>query len=380
MLGCLCASAGAQGAPAPAADLQPSKITLDAADTPLADVVASLAKQSGNAPLALPDDLRRLKVTLRLKDVPYWTALDALCDSAGLLYVPDLLSGGLRLDKAVVRRDFGVVSGPVAVKLEQVRRDGEYRVIRSNWVVDELYCVLRFFYEDRLPVLDATAEVVEARAPDGMRLFKTRMNGPTPYVAEAPPPRRPPTGTLVLAHARLPAGLDRITELTGVVRLTLGRGERRISVPDVTARGASASDADFTVTVVSADREGESTRAVVEVAIKPPRTDPPLIAPRLPYGFFLVSPDGKRVLGVIERVARNLRGAGNTEGAGEAAKVAGDVRFTLSFPGAAGPRASLVYVYPERVEMREVPFRMTDVPVGRPGPAGAGPGKPAATR
>jgi hypothetical protein len=373
MLLALCGVSIAQAPPEQPADLAASKITLDAADMPLADVVESFAKQSGNAPLGLPDDLRRQKVKIRLKDTPYWTALDALCDAAGLLYVPDLKSGGLRLDKALRREERGDSNGPVAVKLELVRRTGEFPRTPTGWHVDDLYYVLRFFYEDRLNVVEARAEVIEAMAPDGMRLIKTQINSPQPYAVAFAPPKRPPTGTLTLCFKSPPAGVDRVAALTGVVRLMLGKGDRRIQVADIATPEASASNDDFTMTVVSVEREAESARVAVRLGLKAQRTEAPLMAPALPYGFFLVGAGGERLPGSVERLERNFHAAAGADGEGDAAKVSGDVKYTLVFRGRMGAKMSLLFAYPERTEVREVPFRLTDLPAtrGTPKPAEA---------
>ena len=53
-----------------ASRVQSSKVTIQAKASPLSDVLAELARKSGNAPLVVPDDLKRLPVTLKVKVAP----------------------------------------------------------------------------------------------------------------------------------------------------------------------------------------------------------------------------------------------------------------------------------------------------------------------
>jgi hypothetical protein len=73
---------------------QPSRVRLDFQDTPLTEVVKSLSNQVGFKVALYPETLpkwRYQRVTLRVPDpVPFWRAIDLLCDAAGLQHNPSL--------------------------------------------------------------------------------------------------------------------------------------------------------------------------------------------------------------------------------------------------------------------------------------------------
>ncbi len=67
--------------------LVPTKVSLNFRDTPLIDAVGELAKRSGQR-IALdgePAKYANRTVTLEIKDVPFWQALDRFCEAAGLI-------------------------------------------------------------------------------------------------------------------------------------------------------------------------------------------------------------------------------------------------------------------------------------------------------
>jgi hypothetical protein len=71
-----------------AAALSPTKINLTFKDKPVKDVFAELAKQSGYKFEVYPqgDDRERKQISLELKDVPFWQALDKVCETCGVFF------------------------------------------------------------------------------------------------------------------------------------------------------------------------------------------------------------------------------------------------------------------------------------------------------
>ena len=61
--------------------LTPTKVRIKATETPLAEVIADLAKQANmRVQLARePADLPGRKITIEIKDTSFWEALDAIC-------------------------------------------------------------------------------------------------------------------------------------------------------------------------------------------------------------------------------------------------------------------------------------------------------------
>ncbi len=73
---------------------QATRVRLDFQRAPLTDVVRSIGRQAGFQVVLYPDNLRNWKaqrVTLRQSGtVPFWKAVDLLCESAGLQAFPEL--------------------------------------------------------------------------------------------------------------------------------------------------------------------------------------------------------------------------------------------------------------------------------------------------
>lgn len=100
--------------------LRPARrVTLEAADRPVREVLESLSKQSG-VPLDLEQTPQAEKVSIAARGVTFWEALDAVCRASGKLAV-DLDSAKASVVKAGAYvpcpRRF---SGPFAVVLESV--------------------------------------------------------------------------------------------------------------------------------------------------------------------------------------------------------------------------------------------------------------------
>lgn len=252
-------------------------------------------------------------------------------------------------------------------KLDRVTRLGEYRIFRQDGEPGELSCVFRYFWEDRLPVIRAEAEVVEAFAPDGRRLYKSQQPEPAPWRISFRQGRRPPTGALVVTLTRLPEGIRKVQEIEGLVRLWIGTGKKEIAIKDVLFHpGDKASAPGLTLVLQSATRTGNRIDVAVEAEIAGPNAC--FIAesctPR--YGFFLEGPDRKRRPAAVERIERDLRAKAGEEKetAEKAADVTGKVTVWMKFedlPDAAG--WTLVYCGPESIKADDVRFKIKDIPV-----------------
>lgn len=105
----------------------PSEVTLRVAQAPLPEVLAAFSEQTGNRLVdqteAFGGEEARRKITLTLKDEPFWPAIDRLLDEAGLGVYPYGEEGALTLIKrgAGERSRFGrgTYAGPF--RLETVR-------------------------------------------------------------------------------------------------------------------------------------------------------------------------------------------------------------------------------------------------------------------
>ncbi len=92
-----------------AAALQPRLINVDFKDTPIRKAIEELTRQSGykfdigNNGGGGSNDPEKRVVTLRLKDAPFWEALDRLCDVGGLTFS----EGWYSPDQESLHLDFG---------------------------------------------------------------------------------------------------------------------------------------------------------------------------------------------------------------------------------------------------------------------------------
>ncbi len=102
-------------------------VSLDVADQPLSEVVRELARQSGNTPMEIDPAMKDLKVTVKVKNVFYWKALEAVCESTGtyLVMKPSLEHAGqgiflaVRTDRII---EMGTIAGPGVVKVSRLER------------------------------------------------------------------------------------------------------------------------------------------------------------------------------------------------------------------------------------------------------------------
>jgi hypothetical protein len=99
------------------AALAPKFITLQCKDKPLREAIKELARQSGykielSTPAGANDERERRLVTLDLKNVSFWDALERVCGQGGLA----VHEGWYGPDQAMVRLDFGEMNpGVVSV-------------------------------------------------------------------------------------------------------------------------------------------------------------------------------------------------------------------------------------------------------------------------
>ncbi len=109
----------------------PSTITIDVKQTPLETVMKRFGELSGNVPLTIKTAATRKKpVTLQLKDVPYWQAVDELRKAAGLVYAYDYTTRGMALYAGRPGDEIGAYPGPAMVKLNTISR--WLHVLRGN--------------------------------------------------------------------------------------------------------------------------------------------------------------------------------------------------------------------------------------------------------
>jgi hypothetical protein len=344
-------------APAGGVNYDASKVTLDVKDAPLSEVLESLAEQSGNtAPKA--DKFADRRVTLSVKDVPYWQAFDKACESAGVVYQSALWRGAtaMLVDAKVKAPGVSAYAGPVVLWVDRVQRtSSEMRTLSTR--TDTATAVMaptqrsinvqaRMSIEDRLVPSGCAARFTVALTPDGTNVLpKAPFNMPAPAKGARRISYTNWSPTMSVPDS--PEGIQGPLTLEGKVQVEYFHGTRRVQVDDVFAGGRkTAGDDDVRLVDVAVDLRAGNAR--ISFTLKTDEAHAGLVGYEMPkgYGFTLVDPAGKP------------QGAfGGWSSTGEAVSL--DIRNVPDVPG----KWSLLLVYPERVETKEYPFTIKDVPL-----------------
>ena len=379
---------GQAPAPAPADKFGygPSKITLEAKDMPLAEVVEKLAEQSGNTRLGVADDLKDKTVTLSLKDVTYWEAVEAVCAKLNLLCIIDYRrmaaqgedSGWFQLVEAGKDAKLNGFSGPVVVRLDTCVKTLAYRQAKTAGMAygsqGGLNFAVSYAYEDRIEPLMSEAEVKSALAPDGKNFL----------TADAPPMRGrwggmnavngkqvvPPFSSFMLMVPDVPDDLAKLSEISGIVRLEFGSGEKEVTIDDVVnAVGKELKFDDWTIKVVKVDKNKWGLQVQVEATYKGQPVDLPAYMTAGSYGWWVKGgEDGKKVRGFNYGIGRAAWGGPGGPRAGNMVVIGGQPpakgQQSITFQGnfEAGTY-SLTLLLPTVHETKEYPFTIKNVPL-----------------
>ena len=163
-----------------------SRITIDETDVPLAEVLGMLVEQSGNRPIT-PLKIGEERVSLKIKDMPYWQAVDTLCSSSGLAWGAYWGPHLFRVYKVKVPAHYVCVyTGPAAVRVARVTREFTDRRIlefgadrnpvgENHTTHRGIDIQLTFYVEDRLPLISGKMEVTKVLTPDGVNRLATHV-------------------------------------------------------------------------------------------------------------------------------------------------------------------------------------------------------------
>ncbi len=350
-----------------------SRVTFAADAMPLSTVLELLADQSGNRRLEVPNTVAAKPVTLAVKDMTYWEALDAICRSAGLQYEPTAERPAFHLVDAAGVQDIGGYAGPVVVKLTSCtqtrqksrefrrREGGDPLPAASQTLSWELTC----FWEDRLPVVVSDAWVTTVTAPDGRKLIALEPE-PNKELPEGFPEwhqhssysdmgNTGVSGELQFSLPEVPAGLQKFATVEGVVRLKLGVGEKSIEVGNIFQGQPKTTEADgISVTLNRATRD-EDTVHLSLIMVTDGRCPMPSLGKQANrFGLKLQDPKG---------ALHSDLGGGGFSGSGWGTGFRGQLEITVcGVPDIPG-EWTLIYTYPEKLEPRDYPFKIRDVPV-----------------
>ena len=280
--------------------LDASKVTLKMQDVDLDRIIEALSEQSGNTLVRLPEAWEGKPLTLDVTDMPYWQALDKLCASAKLIYTPDYQNGGLKLAAAEEGEDLSAYAGPTVLKLTSATQIRTFRGTAVPAAVQGMLNSLNyrfdFYWEDRLQPIQSEVAFTSAKAPDGTELKLNETPRTFVGVWGGGGGRRRTAASQAFTNITdVPANLEKVAELHGVVRLALGEGEKEIKVADALAEGEKSGKLDdTTLTVTSVNRRNNWATLGVKMTVDGKDTEITRYPAGSPYGFFLIDPNGEK--------------------------------------------------------------------------------------
>jgi len=278
-------------------------VTLKLKNAELDEIIQALADQSGNRPLPMPTAWEMKPLTIEVTDMPYWQALDKVCAEAGLMYIPDYQAGGLRLTPNEDGIDVSAYAGPFVVKLDSATKRKYFRPQNRRFQTDGLSYSLIWFWEDRLTPIESTVTMANAAAPGGEALELAPMVGRGVVMGgfmmgggrRGGRGRTMAVGNMNVNITEVPKDLEKVGEISGVAKLTMGEDELTLKINDVLAGGEkSGTVGNTTVTVVNVNRR--NTWAWLQLRQTVDGKPAPAVGypAGSPYGFFLVDPNGER--------------------------------------------------------------------------------------
>ncbi len=346
-----------------------SRVTLNVRDAPLSEVLSELAEKSGNAPV----DAGMFKdrtVTVSVKDVPYWQAMDLVCKPAGAFCDRRWHQNKgfvLLAESAKDAPEACAYAGPAVVSVNQVERTktvrqllrfrtSQYPYPQPDWTERYIRVGMDYAVEERLRVLGGRVGFRKATTRDGTDLLKDQAAALDRADAmektaghEAADFTMDPSPYLVLKDR--PEGVKGPLRIEGVVRLTFAVGRKELRIDKVFAGEKRTAEAgNVRLDLTSGVREGVSGAINLKIAADPPKGRNINYDSRLGFGFTVVDANGKK---------QGKFTGWSQEGDGK------DVTITITvtdLPATTGDLA-LVYSYPESVETKEYPFTLKDVPL-----------------
>ncbi len=328
----------------PAADdpLAPSRVSIEAKDRPLREILAQIGAQSGNAPLSPFGIAAARKVTLSVRGLGYWEALDGLCRPNDLRVARG--GGDVAVLTGADTTSISAFAGPVQLKVNWCRKIRTHNFSTREERRDRLEVGLAILWEDRLPVLRVSVDPLKCVA-DGKE-------GPVPVWALRADPYQesgaPVRWGSFFDFAGNYGDARSITEISGNVEVEYGIGEHVLKIEDVAgARRKTGGVPGLDVSVTGATRTEEGLEIVL--AASAARGVAP-VGSRFDsrYGTFLCDAEGNR-----------YECASRVEVHAEKGLL---VALVFRAPERKGPW-SLAVVYPEKAARRSFPFKLENIPL-----------------
>jgi len=331
-----------------------SLVSLDVRDALFAEVMETLAQETGNLAF-LPHEEIEARITLKADKRPYWEVLDRLCELAGVRYDVNYGTHAARFvaQRSPLPRTY---AGPVNVRV--LPPDPQS-------VPPEKSVLLRleYLWEDRMPVGGAQLSVEKVVFADGAIAENVvRDDYWGGFFASA-------NSTEITLHygGRRP---ERIAELQGTLRLYLASGEATWTVPNVLTRDETDKIVDRFVAGPRVDNVHRTELSLwMTVSLRSEDNKPEAMNPLRDarYRFFLIDPEGKRFpskgqyvgeSGVTEKLTGLVFVVGGVDDKCICARTVG---FPVLPPDEKG--WTLECTLPKKTILREYRFTLRDIPI-----------------
>lgn len=367
--------------PTPAtSQAETAKITVDFKDTTLREAVAKLASLSGNAPLEIGPGLQDKKVTLAAQGLSYWETVDQLAAALDLAYAPTWVSEGgtqvghLQLSAAgkgtVKATDYTGYAGGVMVK---VAGASKLEYLRTPKFVpsqspdpEGLNLTFTYCWEDRFDPISSEIELTKIQTAPGGDLLpaqaeERRRSGVTSQTIGWSNLKYAPCRDVLFGLSQPAPEVRTIAELSGVVRLETGTGERKVEIANVLdAVGKETKDGDWTIKVVKAEDIGGWMQVDVEIKYKGELQPMPTWWATNDYGWYAQAGARAMSRGSVMTAAG---GAGMRKGGPDVTVTGKPGEKTLLFYGDYADNTKLVLKLPKVHETHEFPFTIRGIPL-----------------
>jgi hypothetical protein len=281
------------------ATMQPTTVTLNLQNAPLAKVIAALAKQSGNE----VTDGRRQRgqpqndgpLSITLDRVPFWKALDQVLDQTGLTVYP-YEQGGLKLlarsEGQLPISGRAAYAGPFRLEAVNVQSRRDLRTA----AVPTLLVALEVAWEPRLKPIALQQAMADVTAVDDRGQAMTVEN---PKAQPEAMPQGETVATDLAIPLLLPApGAKEIASLKGTLAAMVPGKIETFRFPDpLHAKNVQQRIAAATVTLEESRKNGDSVWEV-RMRLRFDHTGDALASHRnwiLANEAYLVGADGKRI-------------------------------------------------------------------------------------
>jgi len=295
-------------------------------------------------------------VKLHLEGVRYFEALDQISRTVGCQYESLSTSVAFKLRPTTVLKDLGAFAGPAVVKVNTVARSQSqgltFRGYTSRSDSRALSIRLDCYIEDRLPLTYSRVWFTRVHTPAGVDWVNAggkRLG----YYSATPTNRYSGIATLYVTGRQ--ADVKGPVTIEGVVCLEFGIGKKELRFDRLFAGRERKQDEDLTLTLLAAGRDGHKATVSLEVTSEYHSYEALLKNQTEDYGLFLIDPKGGR----HSRIASS-RWSGQSVDRGGVRHGRLDLVMG-AVPEVAG-KWSLLVVRPERIERREYPFRIGNVP------------------